>query len=256
MSEPTLSCGASGVLFGVWGALAVFGIRYYGQLPSRYRRYFLGSVVPYALFSLYLGFVFPGTDNAGHLGGLCAGVVYAFLVKPTCTLSPVYRRNTFKIAAMVWISAWMLVGDPGAPLQYHPENSSAGLLVAMPPGWRSLSSENFSYAFGNNIEVSVGVEKRPQWMPLDAAVRDFLQHDLPPVQQLSTPQETIVSGIPARKFTAVLSNAYDLKYVEYYVMIKDNNRYVLNLTSPPLLLRMYRRIFASMLASVKFADAS
>ncbi|MEO1174576.1 MAG: rhomboid family intramembrane serine protease, partial [Myxococcota bacterium] len=49
LANPSVSCGASGIVFGVWGALAVFGIRYRQLLPERYQRYFIGNVIPYSI---------------------------------------------------------------------------------------------------------------------------------------------------------------------------------------------------------------
>ncbi|MEC9464312.1 MAG: rhomboid family intramembrane serine protease, partial [Myxococcota bacterium] len=66
--NPAVSCGASGMVFGIWGAVATFGVRYRNLLPERYRRYFIRSVIPYSIFALYMGIAMPGIDNWGHLG--------------------------------------------------------------------------------------------------------------------------------------------------------------------------------------------
>ena len=74
-SQP--SVGASGMVLGLFGCASVFGYKYGALLPVRYRRYFGGAVLPYALFILYVGLVTERTDNWGHLGGLLGGAIAA-----------------------------------------------------------------------------------------------------------------------------------------------------------------------------------
>lgn len=67
----TASIGASGAIFGLMGALLYFGYYY---------RVYLGNVlksqiVPLILFNLILGFIIPGVDNFGHIGGLVGGLL-------------------------------------------------------------------------------------------------------------------------------------------------------------------------------------
>ena len=67
----TASIGASGAIFGLMGALLYFGYYY---------RVYLGNVlksqiVPLILFNLVLGFIIPGVDNFGHIGGLVGGLL-------------------------------------------------------------------------------------------------------------------------------------------------------------------------------------
>ncbi len=68
-----LSVGASGALFGLLGALVYFG--YY------YRIYFgsvlTSQILPVIILNLAMGFLIPGIDNAGHIGGLISGLFIA-----------------------------------------------------------------------------------------------------------------------------------------------------------------------------------
>jgi len=68
------SVGASGAIFGLAGALiASF---YLGEfsLPRIAIGGTLRSLVVFAVFNLFLGGLFPGTDNACHIGGLVIGL--------------------------------------------------------------------------------------------------------------------------------------------------------------------------------------
>jgi rhomboid protease GluP len=68
--------GASGAIFGLFGALIYYG-RYCGGTfgSSMFRQI---SIL--ALIGLLFGFTVPGVDNWGHLGGFAGGLIVAFLV--------------------------------------------------------------------------------------------------------------------------------------------------------------------------------
>lgn len=74
------SAGASGALFGLVGVLFVFGIKFRHELPEEFKRAFGVGMVPTILINLFIGYAIPGIDNAAHLGGFLAGVVFALFV--------------------------------------------------------------------------------------------------------------------------------------------------------------------------------
>lgn len=75
MFHSGISAGASGAIFGLLGAIAYFGYHY---------RLYLGNVVrtqiiPIIILNLLLGFLTPGIDNAGHIGGLIGGIFISMI---------------------------------------------------------------------------------------------------------------------------------------------------------------------------------
>jgi rhomboid protease GluP len=66
--EPTI--GASGAIFGLFGALAAAGLRL-----GRVGRELVRSTIGIVLINVLIGFVVPNISQAGHLGGLVAGVL-------------------------------------------------------------------------------------------------------------------------------------------------------------------------------------
>jgi rhomboid protease GluP len=68
--------GASGAIFGLVGATLIFGIRRGGQYGAALK----GMMLRWTMYFLILGFLFPGTDNFAHIGGLIAGAGFAALV--------------------------------------------------------------------------------------------------------------------------------------------------------------------------------
>ncbi len=75
-----LSVGASGGVFGLLGAGAVFGFKAKNQLPAGLRRVFGRGLVPWIVLNLAIGLFVPRIDNLGHLGGLIGGVILALIL--------------------------------------------------------------------------------------------------------------------------------------------------------------------------------
>ena len=68
-----IGVGASGAIFGVYGALIGYLIIQKSSLPRSVWSELRGSVIPLVLLMLYGGLADKMTDNAGHVGGLIAG---------------------------------------------------------------------------------------------------------------------------------------------------------------------------------------
>ncbi len=75
----TTSVGASGGLMGLLGFLLVFETLHSQLIPRSARRRLIGGVVLTGVIGL-IGYKF--IDNAAHVGGLVAGLAYAFVVFP------------------------------------------------------------------------------------------------------------------------------------------------------------------------------
>lgn len=67
------SVGASGAIFGIIGGLLAFLGRRDSGVPPTVVADLRGSMIPFLLFSLWMGFIYPHTDNAAHIGGLIGG---------------------------------------------------------------------------------------------------------------------------------------------------------------------------------------
>ncbi|MFT9597826.1 rhomboid family intramembrane serine protease [Mesobacillus sp.] len=71
--SPNLSAGASGAIFGCFGALLYFGV----AKPRLFWRTLGLNILVVLGINLAFGFTIPGIDNAGHIGGLVGGFVSA-----------------------------------------------------------------------------------------------------------------------------------------------------------------------------------
>ena len=91
-----ISGGASGAIFGIYGALLVFLWRERHNLHPQDFRWFFWGAAGFAIVSLFLGFLITGIDNAAHIGGFLAGTLGGVIFTPAaesrgrCLLSQPY----------------------------------------------------------------------------------------------------------------------------------------------------------------------
>lgn len=71
-----VSVGASGAIFGLFGALIYFGYNYRGYIGAMIR----SQIVPIVIYNLFMGLFIPGIDMWGHVGGLIGGILTANMV--------------------------------------------------------------------------------------------------------------------------------------------------------------------------------
>lgn len=93
-SPESLSAGASGSIFGLFGVMMAFAIRYKKELPKVLSADITRRIVPVILINLLFGFSVRIVDNAAHIGGLLSGIALAFIVP--------YKRLDEAKTAGIW----------------------------------------------------------------------------------------------------------------------------------------------------------
>ncbi|MHB1293563.1 MAG: rhomboid family intramembrane serine protease [Anaerolineae bacterium] len=81
LGNRSLSAGASTAVFGIIGAMIAYFATYRTELGAWGRRQ-LNSMLGVAGLNLVFGFVAPGIDNLGHIGGLLAGLALGWAYCP------------------------------------------------------------------------------------------------------------------------------------------------------------------------------
>lgn len=76
MSADTISMGASGAIFGLLGSIAYFTYYYRATLQGLLR----SQILPVIILNLALGFMIPGIDISGHIGGLLGGILISMAI--------------------------------------------------------------------------------------------------------------------------------------------------------------------------------
>jgi rhomboid protease GluP len=79
-SNPTWSAGASGAVFGVYGAIFGYLLKEKQGLPPSIYQSLLKSSLTFAGYNILFGAAYSGTDNAAHIGGVLGGLVFGWLV--------------------------------------------------------------------------------------------------------------------------------------------------------------------------------
>lgn len=73
--QDVVSIGASGAIFGLFGALLVYLLVHRRAIQSEVFRSLRKTTLGLIGYSLLIGFVIPGVDNAAHVGGLVGGLL-------------------------------------------------------------------------------------------------------------------------------------------------------------------------------------
>ena len=91
-----VSAGASGAIFGCFGALLYFGVAH----PSLFFRTMGGNVFAVLAINLAFGFLVPMVDNSAHIGGLLGGFLASAFVH-----LPNHKKLLRQLAALLLFSA-------------------------------------------------------------------------------------------------------------------------------------------------------
>lgn len=110
----SLSAGASGALFGCFGALLYFGIKQ----PSLFFRTLGRSVIVLLIINFFLGFIVPGIDIGAHGGGLVGGFLAAAAVR-----MPKETRKTNVLWSLSALAGYIVLA---ASLLFFGYQSAAG----------------------------------------------------------------------------------------------------------------------------------
>ena len=100
------SVGASGSLFGMMGALLLFGRRHRRAMDGDMRDAFGRRLAPWVVFNLALGLFLPSIDNLAHIGGLLGGAGFGLVSGNALTTNA--DASPLSIRAMRLVSAVLL----------------------------------------------------------------------------------------------------------------------------------------------------
>jgi rhomboid protease GluP len=78
--NPSPSAGASGAIFGLFGAMATFAFKSRPDVPDSIRRSVIRRLLPVIAINLVITFSTQFIDQAAHIGGLIAGVLLGLLI--------------------------------------------------------------------------------------------------------------------------------------------------------------------------------
>ena len=118
-NQEVISGGASGAVFGVFGALLAYMTVERGSIPPATLNHLRVSTSTFVVYSLFYGFVQSGIDNAAHLGGLAGGFIMGLILARPLDVTGRPRGGLRRAALAVVLAAVTL---PTAAL-YTPDTS-------------------------------------------------------------------------------------------------------------------------------------
>ncbi|MEO8544642.1 MAG: rhomboid family intramembrane serine protease, partial [Burkholderiaceae bacterium] len=111
-----VSGGASGAIFGLYGALVLFLWRERGQVERGEFRWMFGAATIFIALALVMGQLIPGIDNSAHIGGLFSGALLGVaLSRPWSWNSPRNHKLRLAALALVLLAAAGMVQQLPAP---------------------------------------------------------------------------------------------------------------------------------------------
>lgn len=105
------SLGASGMVFGLYGAL--LGIRKYDK--RMFNAVFGVQILVYIGISVFLGFRGSGVDNFGHIGGLVGGFLASRIMGLYGEEMPATQRVLFGLGYVLFFAICIYIGYAGMP---------------------------------------------------------------------------------------------------------------------------------------------
>ncbi|MDX1916089.1 MAG: rhomboid family intramembrane serine protease [Methylophilus sp.] len=117
-----VSGGASGAIFGVYGAALVFLWRERAAIAAREFRWLFGGGLVFAVITIVLGFIIPGIDNSAHIGGFLAGVMASTCIAKSMKAKKMPAHYAIFSALLLCIaSTWLVLHIPKPKYKWSEE---------------------------------------------------------------------------------------------------------------------------------------
>jgi rhomboid protease GluP len=110
-----VSGGASGAIFGVYGAVLVFLWRERAAISHHEFRWLFWGALSFAVLTIILGYIIPGIDNAAHIGGFMTGILASIVFSQTITARVMPIKITLAAALFISLASVALFLKMPAP---------------------------------------------------------------------------------------------------------------------------------------------
>jgi membrane associated rhomboid family serine protease/ribosomal protein L40E len=127
-SPATVSAGASGGIFGLFGGLLGLLLTQRSSFPSDFVQQHITSIIGFLAFNLFYGMTITGINNAAHMGGLATGFILVLALKPDLT----GRRPRWKVRQFAGIIVVLLaLGFAGFAAKRRVDGSREARLLSI-----------------------------------------------------------------------------------------------------------------------------
>lgn len=118
-----VSGGASGAIFGIYGALLVYVWYARHQMQQVEFRWLFWGAMAFSALTIGMGFIIPGIDNSAHIGGFLTGIVCAVLCLPASATRHSHLQKWRFFSGLSWLVgiAILLTHLPEPKYRWHEE---------------------------------------------------------------------------------------------------------------------------------------
>ena len=125
--DRAVSGGASGAIFGIYGALMVFLWRERSRLNASEFKWLFWGAVGFSIVTIVLGLQITGIDNAAHIGGLIGGILAgAALMRPLAPAQHAGRGRWLAAGALITGATLLISNIPAAKYRWSEEILARG----------------------------------------------------------------------------------------------------------------------------------
>lgn len=173
--DEVASMGASGAVFGVFGALIGYLLREKRTMPGVLQKQLLRSALIFTAVTLFLGFTIPAIDNAAHLGGLISGLIMGVLLaKPLTHRRPLVVPAVTAHAGSIALLVLAIILAPAAYYDYHAQKQAENIIRGfideereLVKEWKSVVDQLQSgESFSESIVMQQLAESSGRWAKL------------------------------------------------------------------------------------------
>lgn len=110
-----VSGGASGAIFGIYGALLTFLWRERDAITKHEFRWLFWGALGFSLATIVMGFIIPGIDNSAHIGGFISGILISILLQKPISVRPSSTKASLTTASIFSLAILTLMLNIPAP---------------------------------------------------------------------------------------------------------------------------------------------
>ena len=113
-----VSGGASGAIFGIYGALLTFLWREQSAITPREFRWLFWGALGFSIATIILGFIVPGIDNSAHIGGFISGILASIVFSQSISAKALpIKTSLIAACGMASVIALLVLNIPEP--KYH-----------------------------------------------------------------------------------------------------------------------------------------
>lgn len=220
-NELTISAGASGAIFGMYGVfLALLSTK---LIEKSARKSLLVSIGVFVAYNLVNGLK-PGIDNAAHIGGVLGGLVIGYAYLPSLQHNrklTFYVTNTLLVLGFVLVAVIVLSGTNQDVVKFNKDMQEIAALEE-----RALQIYKLEFATDHDLILEIQNNGLPGWNKIQKIIQQIESYDLPDGLHNQNKLLGEYCNLRIKSYNAILrtiqenTNAYETEINDYNLQIE------------------------------------